>query len=62
MDDADQLRASGLYAVLTPDECVALIGQQGGLTLHPLMGGLSPDLAWSSLEMIAAEVLPRLPS
>lgn len=28
--------------------------------LHPLMGGLPPDLAWESLELIAAKVLPAL--
>ena len=30
------------------------------LILHPLMGGLSPELAWESLELFEAKVLPRL--
>jgi hypothetical protein len=30
--------------------------------LHPLMGGLDPDLAWESLELIASKVIPRLAS
>lgn len=59
-EDADALRAGGAYAVLTPDECVALARETGALRLHPLMGGLPPELAWESLELIASEVLPRL--
>lgn len=59
-DDADALRAGGGYAVVTPDECVALARSTGGLVLHPLMGGLPPELAWESLELVAAKVLPQL--
>jgi alkanesulfonate monooxygenase SsuD/methylene tetrahydromethanopterin reductase-like flavin-dependent oxidoreductase (luciferase family) len=59
-DNADALRASGNYAVLTPDQCVALTQQLGSLTLHPLMGGLDPDLAAESLELVEHKVLPRL--
>jgi alkanesulfonate monooxygenase SsuD/methylene tetrahydromethanopterin reductase-like flavin-dependent oxidoreductase (luciferase family) len=59
-DDADALRASGMYAVVTPDECVEMARSNGSLRLHPLMGGLHPDLAWESLELVAAKVLPRL--
>jgi hypothetical protein len=32
----------------------------GSLLLHPLMGGLDPDLAWESLELVASKVIPRL--
>jgi hypothetical protein len=28
--------------------------------LHPLMGGIAPDLAWASLQLFEAEVLPQL--
>lgn len=59
-DDADGLRASGDYLVLTPDECVAVAREHGSLMLHPLMGGLDPDLAWESLELIASKVIPHL--
>lgn len=61
--DADALRATGLYRVLTPDACVALaedLGEHGTLLLHPLMGGLAPELGWSSLELFAKSVLPRI--
>jgi len=59
-DDADALRASGVYAVWTPDECLAHARATGSLGLHPLMGGLPPDLAWESLDLLAAKVLPHL--
>jgi hypothetical protein len=47
--------------VVTPDECVAMAQTKGpmdALVFHPLMGGLDPDLAWQSLELFAAKVLP----
>jgi alkanesulfonate monooxygenase SsuD/methylene tetrahydromethanopterin reductase-like flavin-dependent oxidoreductase (luciferase family) len=62
-ENAEALRASGLYQVLTPDECVALaeaLGEHGSLFVHPLMGGLDPDVAWTSLDLLASRVLPRL--
>lgn len=58
----EELRASGVYWVVTPDECVDLAVQFGNITLHPLMGGMPPDLGWESLELFANEVLPRLHS
>lgn len=59
-DSTDELRKSGVYAVVTPDECVALAQQHGTLLFHPLMGGMPPDLGWQSLELFAAKVAPRL--
>ena len=50
--DGDALRARGNYVVLTPDECITLARQQGSLTLHPLMGGLDPEIAAESLELV----------
>jgi hypothetical protein len=46
--------------VVTPEECVALAAEVGTLVLHPLMGGMPPELGWASLELFAAKVLPRL--
>jgi alkanesulfonate monooxygenase SsuD/methylene tetrahydromethanopterin reductase-like flavin-dependent oxidoreductase (luciferase family) len=61
LTDAESLRASGTYAVVTPDECIAMAQAKGptdALVFHPLMGGLDPDVAWQSLELFAAKVLP----
>jgi len=30
------------------------------LILHPLMGGIPPDVAWESLDLFERDVLPRL--
>ena len=57
------VRASGVYQILTPDECVALAQDAAGpgmVLLHPLMGGLPPELGWESLELFEREVLPRV--
>ena len=54
----EELKASGGYAVVTPDECIALAKKFGSILLHPLMGGLDPELSWKSLELYVEKVLP----
>ena len=56
---AEELRAEGIYRVLTPDECVAL-GADAVFALHPLIGGMPIDDAWQSLTLFAEKVAPRL--
>jgi alkanesulfonate monooxygenase SsuD/methylene tetrahydromethanopterin reductase-like flavin-dependent oxidoreductase (luciferase family) len=58
--EIDELRRSGVYRVVTPDECVALAKEFGRIVLHPMMGGISPELGWEGLERFASKVLPRL--
>ncbi len=61
--DAEALRRSGNYLVLTPGELVErlrALGPAAGCSLHPLMGGLDPELGWESLELVAAKVMPAL--
>lgn len=61
--DVDELRASGQYRVLTPDELVADLTAQGPFAfalLHPMLGGIPPELAWEGLRLLEHEVLPRL--
>ncbi|WP_137993117.1 LLM class flavin-dependent oxidoreductase [Streptomyces vilmorinianum] len=53
-----ELRAEGVYRIVTPDECVAL-GLES-LVLHPLCGGMPVDEAWRSLRLLGETVLPRL--
>ncbi|MFZ3567916.1 LLM class flavin-dependent oxidoreductase [Streptomyces sp. BH097] len=54
----DELRAEGVYRILTPDECVA----QGldNYILHPLSGGMPLDEGRRSLQLYCENVLPRL--
>ncbi|MFJ9007272.1 LLM class flavin-dependent oxidoreductase [Streptomyces canus] len=55
---AEELRAEGVYRILTPDECV----EQGldNLVLHPLAGGMPTEEGWRSLRLFAERVLPAL--
>ena len=55
-----ELRASGRYLVVTPEECIEIARRDGGLVLHPLMGGMPPRLGWQSLRLFADKVLPSL--
>lgn len=54
----DELRAEGVYRILTPDECVT----QGldSLVLHPLAGGMPVEEGWRSLRLFAERVIPAL--
>ncbi|MZD05878.1 LLM class flavin-dependent oxidoreductase [Streptomyces sp. SID5785] len=54
----EELRAEGVYRIVTPDECLA----QGldNFVLHPLSGGMPLDEGWRSLQLYCENVLPRL--
>ncbi|MGZ4150480.1 MAG: LLM class flavin-dependent oxidoreductase [Actinomycetota bacterium] len=61
--DAEALRGTGQYRVVTPDQLLSEIQAKGpsGFTLfHPLMGGIPPELAWESLRLFEDEVLGPL--
>lgn len=53
-----ELRAEGVYRVLTPEECVAR--GLDNLVLHPLCGGMPLEEGWRSLRLFCEAVLPRL--
>lgn len=58
-----ELRAEGVYQILTPEDAVAAIRDLPAgstLVLHPLMGGLDPDIAAESLELLEHQVLPQV--
>jgi hypothetical protein len=64
-ESVDDLKASPQYVVGTAEqvlERLANVPADGGVTLSPLAGGLPPDLAWESLELFAARVMPQLRS
>jgi len=59
----DALRKeNGAHRVVTVGEAVELIRTYGNLALHPLCGGLDPDVAWRYLRRVADEVLPAVAS
>ncbi len=59
----EDLRAGGRYIVVTPEQCLDLLGDLGPdtiATLHPLVSGLDPAHGWESLGLFVREVLPAL--
>jgi hypothetical protein len=54
------LRATGLWEVVTPEECIELARRNGSVVLHPLMGGIPPEVGWESLQLYVDAVLPAL--
>ncbi|MFD9792452.1 LLM class flavin-dependent oxidoreductase [Streptomyces sp. NPDC059070] len=53
-----ELRAEGVYRIVTPEECAALGAES--LVLHPLCGGMPVEEGWRSLRLFTDDVLPRL--
>lgn len=63
VEDVDELKRSGLYAVVTPEQCVELarnLHPHVQLQLKPLMAGLDPAIGWQSLELFVDRVVPAL--
>ena len=60
VQNIDQLRATGQYRVLTPEQFVEeqTASPSAFTLLHPLCGGIPIDLAWASLRLFEREVLP----
>ena len=59
----DELRAEGVFQILTPEQCLDLVEDLGPfspLTNHPLCGGCPIEAGWSSLHLFAQEVMPHL--
>ncbi len=59
----EEMKEAGIYAVMTPDECVDYanrIGPLDPITTHPLCGGIPPEVSWEHLELIGNEVIPRV--
>jgi alkanesulfonate monooxygenase SsuD/methylene tetrahydromethanopterin reductase-like flavin-dependent oxidoreductase (luciferase family) len=60
VSDADALRATGQYRVVSPEEFVA--EQKSSpfpfAFFHPMCGGMPVELAWSSLRLFEEAVLP----
>ena len=56
----DDLRAEGIYQVLTPAEALERATKYGSLNLHPMVGGMPIDEGWSSLRLYCEQVLPKV--
>jgi alkanesulfonate monooxygenase SsuD/methylene tetrahydromethanopterin reductase-like flavin-dependent oxidoreductase (luciferase family) len=60
--DSDELRRSGPYRVVTPEECVTIAAAEDTLAFKPLVGGMDPAIGWEGLHLFADKVLPRIRS
>lgn len=58
----DDVRASGRYRIVTPDDLVAELtaDPHAAVTIHPLIGGMPIDEAWACVHRLTDQVLPRL--
>lgn len=57
----DELRAEqGPYRIVTPEDAVAMIKAGNILAMQPLCGGMPVELAWRSLQLVAAEVMTQI--
>jgi alkanesulfonate monooxygenase SsuD/methylene tetrahydromethanopterin reductase-like flavin-dependent oxidoreductase (luciferase family) len=55
----EELRAeNGPYRVFSVEEAIAHVRSGRPLTLHPLVGGLPPEIAWRYLKIVTDQVLP----
>lgn len=55
--DTAQLRAEGRYRICTPEAFLEQAGEFTFVMLHPMCGGIPPELAWRHLELFAERVL-----
>jgi alkanesulfonate monooxygenase SsuD/methylene tetrahydromethanopterin reductase-like flavin-dependent oxidoreductase (luciferase family) len=57
----DELRAEDRsHRIVSVDEAVDIIRAGEPLQLQPLVGGLSPEIAWRHLHIVTDDVMPRL--
>ena len=62
MTDPAVLRAAGLFAAWTPDQLLAKVSEmpdRSTFGFQPLLGGLSPEEGWKSLELLK-QTMPKL--
>ena len=61
VETAEELRAEGrTHQIIGVDEAIDRVRGGAPLGLHPLTGGLPPDIAWRYLETVADKVMPAL--
>jgi alkanesulfonate monooxygenase SsuD/methylene tetrahydromethanopterin reductase-like flavin-dependent oxidoreductase (luciferase family) len=61
-EDLGVVRKMGMYEVVDPEQAVEYVAAAGpaGPILHPLVGGIPPEIAWQMLQRFVDDVLPKL--
>jgi alkanesulfonate monooxygenase SsuD/methylene tetrahydromethanopterin reductase-like flavin-dependent oxidoreductase (luciferase family) len=60
---AEELRAEGIYRILSPEQAIEVCqagGEWSTMVLHPLCGGVPVDRAWDTVNLYVERVLPAL--
>ena len=61
MKTAEELRAENRsHRIFTVDEAIAAVRAGMPLGLHPLIGGLPPEIAWRYLNTVVDKVMPAV--
>jgi alkanesulfonate monooxygenase SsuD/methylene tetrahydromethanopterin reductase-like flavin-dependent oxidoreductase (luciferase family) len=55
-----ELKALGMYQVVTPAACIQIAQGGGEIVFNPLAGGIPPTLAWENLRCFVERVLPQI--
>jgi alkanesulfonate monooxygenase SsuD/methylene tetrahydromethanopterin reductase-like flavin-dependent oxidoreductase (luciferase family) len=58
---AEELRAEGIYRILSPEQAIEWCKAEGDfatMILHPLVGGMPVDRAWDTVNLYVDKVLP----
>lgn len=61
--DLAELRGTGTYQIVNPEQFVDLarrLGPAGRIEFHPLVGGVDPEVGWTSLRLFEEAVRPVL--
>ena len=56
----EAVKSTGTYAVVTPQECVAMLRENVSCMFHPLLAGLDPEIGFESLRLFVEKVLPEV--
>ncbi|MBV9870030.1 MAG: LLM class flavin-dependent oxidoreductase [Frankiaceae bacterium] len=59
----EELRAEGIYRILSPEQAIEICKAEGDfatMILHPLVGGMPVDKAWDTVNLYIEKVLPAL--
>lgn len=65
VETIEEVRASGRYLIITPDDLVARLvegGADAAMSLYPLCGGMPIEEGWKSLHLLTDVVIPQLRS
>jgi alkanesulfonate monooxygenase SsuD/methylene tetrahydromethanopterin reductase-like flavin-dependent oxidoreductase (luciferase family) len=58
---AEELRAENIsHRILTVDQAIAWVRGGASLSLHPIIGGLPPEIAWRYLHNVVDKVMPAV--